>query len=437
MLRKILYIFVLLFFFSCAIQTKDDEEYPEYKSNKVWELDLSLENILDEKTQYDRYLYAVEWDKESKEGYISKIDLYDGKRVWKSDYLFGDSFYTSVDAQLLEHEDTIYILIDNQKESKRILYILDDEGGILKASVRLNETTEEYDEVRATGVLFFYKNCFYWVRNKLCKLSLDHIDFSKDAKEEQIVKPEFLWTDERNKMYVIMFPVQHKNILYFQTYDYYGYHKQYSTRSRIIAYDLEDDRELWGYNCKKLYGYGFDNMKIVGDKLYIIEQGIGCFDLKTGECFHESFQTREDLMHQDDIAGGIYSDGIAYHDGKFFYTNTTSWGSSDQTGIPLKNLHNIICLDAKTLKMVWGVLPKGSGSQTACPTVLNGKVFVPLWLRGLCVLDEKTGKILGIDTSIIDYGGGGIGANYNGLAMFFDYSHYEKDGLVTLMAIRP
>ena len=144
-------------------------------------------------------------------------------------------------------------------------------------------------------------------------------------------------------------------------------------------------------------------------------------------------------MHEDDINGGIFSDGIAYNEGKFFYTNTANWSSSSTTGIPQKNLHNIICLDSKTLKIVWGQMPKGSGSQSACPTVMNGKVFVPLWLRGLCVLDEKNGTILGIDTSIISLGSA-KSFSYDGVAYFMDYSNarfLDKPNNTRLIAIRP
>ena len=436
MLKKIGFLILFsLLFLSCKTPIEEKVKYKEYEVDIAWELELALGNRLDEKTQYGRYLYAVEWNLENQLGYISKIDLLNPKQEWRTEELFKVSF--KIDAQILATNGYVFIIFKDTEEGIRYLYIFEDSAGRLLATIKLNDEETDPINVAANGRLYYYNENLYWIWNNLCKLPFSEIDFSCSPNTKQFITPDYLWFDEEYGLHPLITPIQADNILYFQTYDIDDYNDETPTKSKVIAFDLENEKELWHYNCKKLYGYGLDNMIIVDKKLYIIEQGIGCFDLETGICLHESSQSLKDLMQEDDINGGIYSDGIAYHDGKFFYTNTASWTSSSITGIPRKNIHNIICLDTKTLKFVWGQLPEGSGSQSACPTIMNGKVFVPLWLRGLCVLDEKTGEILGINTSIISYGSDGRSIEYNGLAMFFDYSHYDKDNMVTLVAIRP
>ena len=435
MRKRIIFVLLIIYtviLLSCKLNVnKNDVEYDDYNLDIVWKKDLSLENNLYEKEQYGQYLYCFEKDNNENEC-ISKTDLITSETVWKSNTtLLGIPC-----SPPLKADNCVYALTELNSTYIIKLYIFSDITGELLASIKLSSDDESYSKYRGNGKLFYEEGKLYWIRKKLCCFDLSSVNLSITPFEDQVIEPDILWFDEDYNLKVLLFPIVDNHIIYFQTYDYNGYNNELPTKSKLIAYNLKDEKVLWCHKCTKLYGYGMDNMIIVDDRLYVIEQGIGCFDLQTGKCYHESTQTHEDLLHNDAILGGAFSDGIAYHNGKFFYTNTASWSSSTVTGIPQKYIHNIICLDAKTLKIVWGQLPKGSGSQSACPTVMNGKVFVPLWLGGLCVLDEKNGKILGINKDIVNYGDG-KSFYYNDLAYFLDYSHCNEDDLVTLVAIKP
>ena len=426
----------MVLFFSCArnVNSRDQYDYPAYDTDVLWELRTHFTDAFPNFTQEENYLYCGEkLNASDNYGFFSKINLCDGAYVWKSEELP----FRCLLAKPLIIDNIVYI--PTKVADYPCMYVLDKDSGNLLATLQLWNKDEEKKVLSSEEVLFFCNGKIYWVDSGVFMLDISKIDFFVSPNEIQIIIPERIWYDDVYGLNISIFPVCKDNILYFITYDGNSYNNDWSTHSRVIAFDLINNKELWNYSCKKLYGYGINNQIIVDDKLYIIEQGIGCFDLKTGKCYHESTQTKEDLMHEDDILGGVLSDGITYCDGKFFYTNTASWASSSMTGIPKKYIHNIICLDAKTLKIVWGQLPKGSGSQSACPTVINGKVFVPLCLRGLCVLDEKTGKILGIDTTIVSFGGD-QSFSYNGVAYFMDYNNARdssKENKTRLIAVRP
>lgn len=446
---KTIILLQIVFLLSCSINTrnkKEDFSYPEYSSEIIWDIKTDFTTAYPNFYQEDNYLYSTEKiEQKGIFGFLSKINLLNGNYEWKSDeFPFSDLRSAPIVVNdyifIHTHCSPDYFTDENGEDFDGCLYVFDKRTGKKLATIKLWITDEDYDFLTNTIHMISYDSKIIWAGYGVFLFDISQIDFSINPNKKQQIVPKRIWQDEKYDLNIAMHPVCDNGIIYFQTYDGNGYNYELPTRSRIIAYDINNETELWHYDCKKLYGYGRNNLIIVNDKLYIIEQGIGCFDLKTGRCYHESIQSLEDLMHEDDINGGIFSDGIAYHDGKFFYTNISSWSSSSITGIPEKNIHNIICLDAKTLKFVWGQLPKDSGSQSACPTVINGKVFIPLWLQGLCVLDEKTGQILGIDTSIISFGSA-KSFTYNGIAYFMDYGdrrgNNNSSNQTRLVAIRP
>ena len=439
--KKILFFLFLLqiiFFVSCFDGFKDKKEdynYPEYNTDVIWEMQTHFTSEYPNFFQDKNYLYCSEkTENNKKNGFLSKINLSDGSYVWKSE----EFPFSDLGSAPLVVGEYVFVRIKGG-DVDDCMYVFSKDSGKILAVIQLWITDDDRDNLQSTIYMVSYNNTIYWAGYGLFKFDISKIDFSISSKEIQLIVPERIWYDNNNYLNISMHPVFYDNVMYFQTLDLYGYNEGKTTRSKVVAYDIERETELWHYDCKKLYGYGFENMIILNDRLYTIEQGIGCFDLKTGKCYYEHFQTTEDLMHEDTISGGLDSPGIAYNNGKFFYTNTANWSSSPITGIPQKNLHNIICLDAKTLKMVWGQMPKGSGSQSVCPTVMNGKVFVPLWLQGLCVLDETSGRVLGIDTSIISLGYA-KSFSYSGVAYFMDYSNarfLDKPNNTRLIAIRP
>ena len=108
------------------------------------------------------------------------------------------------------------------------------------------------------------------------------------------------------------------------------------------------------------------------------------------------------MKTQMDVTGGMYSRGISYWDGKFYYTNTAGWSAPELSGIPREYMKNILCIDTDG-NYVWGDLPKNTGSLYTNPQVIKGQCLVAA-SDSLRVYDAKTGKLLGADNKATCFG---------------------------------
>ena len=173
-------------------------------------------------------------------------------------------------------------------------------------------------------------------------------------------------------------------------------------------------------------------MYIVGDKLYIIEDGQGCYRLSDGKVVWEQKLTLEEMKTQIDLAGSIYSAGITYWNDKFYFTNIAGYLTTEMSGIPNEYIKNIECMSSDG-KYVWGDMPDGSGSLYTQPIVLDGKCFVVCW-NNLRVYDAETGEIIGIDNSVKSRGFEKP-VTYEGMFIYFNMN--ADTGTSELVAIRP
>ena len=124
--------------------------------------------------------------------------------------------------------------------------------------------------------------------------------------------------------------------------------------------------------------------------------------------------------------------GIWYDDGRLYYTTVGSTETASQTGMSKDLVYSLVCIDAKTLKFLWGFHPV-SGTSSTYPVVKDGKAYIVTHIDGLRVFDAKTGKLLGVDKSIIAWGNE-ANVLYKDYFIFFNKNF--KTNRATLCAIR-
>lgn len=394
---------------------KTDETENNYVQDVVWTYE--AKNVYASKfcQQYGQYYYIIEYKTAPDKDFVySKIDLKNGEKVWESKIFNLSSKYSPVKANI-NGMDCLIIL-----DSKDFFYFIDDNTGSLLASLtfyknenygKLNTDWDDYVMGNPTKFLFA-NNCLYWTNRftdkmyenpheklqGIVKLDLSMLNFS-NPDDFQYIKPSLVWINSDVRQWIHMVPVEQDGVFYFLTYN------QFLKDPYCIlgAFDTSTDSILWLNKENKLTGSGYRNMLIADDKLFVIEEGQGCYDLKTGEAIWEQYQTEEERNSQIDICASFYSSGISYSDGLLYYTNTMGQYTSSLYGVEKENVKNIQCLDAKTGNFVWGDLPNNPGSLYTNPMVLNNQCFVVGW-ENLRVYDSKTGKLIGIDNSVKSHG---------------------------------
>ena len=279
------------------------------------------------------------------------------------------------------------------------------------------------------GNLFWSNICCDGIHNEgLLKLKMSDIDFTKDPAEEQNLQPVLIWHDETDEVGMMITPIAENGIIYFQTYDYYG-----KATIKTGAVYADTGKIKWIQSTNIMNGTGFKSMYIVANRLYVIANHLGCLNLETGESIYEISYTDDELKTEKALSAGPFLYGASYYDGKFYFTNMSSWSTSSYTGIPEQFVSNIQCMDAASGKLVWGDLPADCGSLGTRPIVENDKVFVTAGECGLRVYNAQNGKLIGVDKTVRTFGEE-ANAQYGGLVMYFNL---RSDHTSTLTAIRP
>ena len=448
--RIILFIILPVLLSSCWLSSNNNnkpvnQEETIYTPDIVWTLNTKCCYGTWFTNQYGRYYYIVEYDSNDGEDFFySKVDLTNGNKVWSSKVFPFKAHAVPLKVKL-NNKDCIIIAGHHS-----VTYILDDENGELLASIVFYQEylSEQFDIFNRNSYSWvFVDNCLYWgshvsdeigddgniIINSnpqgLVKLDLSKVDFTKPAEEEQFIEPVMAWTNNDDRQIIYMYPVVKDDIIYFVTRDKWekqGY-------CNIGAFDTVSGKLKWKKKSNSLTGNGWNNMCIADDKLYVIEVGQGCYDLKTGETIWEQRQEVEELKDNYGIEASIYSRGITYWEGKLYFTNITSWTAASTLGVDEKYINNIECIDANTGKFIWGDMPKDSGSLDTKPHIVNGKCLVVAW-DNLRVYDAVNGNLIGVDNSFISCGKE-LNASYEDLFVFFDNDPKNITSVLTAIRI--
>lgn len=437
---KILMILVILeLITSCSFlcdsnrnKNKNDKNVEEKKYEKDIKWQLELESCYDSEyaLQDGKYYYVAE----RRIGYdidffYSKIDLSTGTKIWETESFKDSPCNSNVPLKVILNGKECLIVSSNEQ----YIYVIDDISGSLLATVKFfnEEKDEDYYRFELGAPSWcYYDTCLYWAPGrKLVRLNLNQLSFSQSSKEAQYIQPEILWTNQENKERILIWPVIQNGIIYFVTYDDYpeiGY-------CILGAYDTVANKMKWKRTSDILTGYGFNNMIIAENKLYIIEDAQGCYDLETGETIWEQNETEEELRTQISIGAGCYSKGITYNDGKLYFTNGAASSSSMVTGIAEKYLKNIQCIDAKTGKYLWGDFPYESASLYTKPVVVNNQCFVRTW-DDLRVYNAETGEFLGRDNGILSIGRE-VPVSYKNTFIYIQKDYQTGSGILTAINV--
>ncbi len=470
-LCKMIFISTIILFFMCSCEswltgttgdssTKKEEskkEEPTYVQDKIWVLDTNSYYNSWFNRQYDKYFYILEYadeDKSKNVYFYSKIDLSNGERVWSTPVFNESMLCYPVIGEVNGKKYMVVLGCSNENGNKiRKLLMFSDATGDLSASIQYYDydVPENKQEYIINCNIMCVGNSLYWptsptyyrgmdlktetnlIRPGIAKLDLSEIDFSKPADELQYVQPTMVWTNKENYGAILVYPVVKNGVIYF------------ITRSREItpwtefdctirgAYDTKTDCVLWEKKSEKHDGEGFNNMLIVGDRLYIMGRAQGCYNLSDGSIVWEQRQTVEEMHSEVGIDASLYSLGITYFGGKIYFTNTGGCRSSEMTGIDNDLIKNIQCIDASDGKYLWGDLPDGSGSLCTRPIVIDNQCFVMGW-DNLRIYNATTGELIGVDNSVKSIGQE-LNAEYDGMFIYFDTD--ESTLTSKLTAIKP
>ncbi len=440
----------MLSFVSCDWGDKNSNnsisEEANYTQKVVWTYEAKNVYASNLCLQSGQYYYIVEYSSENGKDFIySKIELTNGQKVWETEVFSLSPLYSPVKANV-NGTDCLIIL-----DSNELFYFIDDNTGKLLTSLTFYEKLDEYgilntewdDFVMGNPKKFlFVNNSLYWANRftdakydnpekkfqGIVKLDLKELDFSKQN-EPQYIKPELVWTNNDTRQWIHMVPVEQDGVIYFLTYNQF----QKDSYCILGAFDTGSDTIVWLNKNNKLTGNGYKNMFIADNKLFVIEEGQGCYNLKNGEAIWEQYQTAEERDTQIDICASFYSFGISYDNDLLYYTNTMGQYASSLYGVEKETVKNIQCLDAKTGQFVWGDLPNNPGSLYTNPIVLNKQCFVVGW-ENLRVYNSKTGELIGVDNSVKSHGMEQT-ISYDDMFIYFNRSSPEN-GTSVLTAIK-
>ena len=447
-MKKILnFLCVFLYmciFTACPFFKNSKEELPEYKPDVLWTKKFIGYSFLMIPEQYDNFIYGIE-TQEIDDVYYShvyKFDLATGEFIWKT-----KDFKSRTEHAPILIKNKVYIYSNFGK-----FLCFDDETAELLATVVLAKDEESSVKnawcfttinVNDEYICYSYENNNHLNDDGIMRLKLSDIDFSKSPEEIQYIEPDLIWcgtqvnerynTDERIQS---CFAID-EGILYYITTD------RIDTgpfKSKLGAINVASAEVLWEREVD-LEGINDKPFNIIGNYLYVIECGAGCYDKKTGECIWETCQTQEDLMTEDYVGGQTFCGaGQFYSKGCLFYTTDASAITSSIMGYPKELVTNIKCLDLeKSMKnkkatLKWSYMPEGCASLGTRPIVTNGQVFVTAYNCGLYVFEEDTGKVIGVCK---DYYFPGMERNflYDGKVYFFDYDY--ENNVRTLVCFKP
>ncbi len=427
MVKKFVIIsLILLMFGSCKFFSdffnNQDQIKNTYNLNVVWKLQteryFSNRNYL----KIDNYLYFDESDEDYNDvaDYtfcISKVDLDTGRYVWKTNRI--NACMTGWDS-VKKIQDYIFVLSYRGK-----IYVYSDIDGSLVTTVFLGNDDEEKKIFTNSESSVTYNEFLIWdvfssngiyKDDGIVKLNINEIDYTK---ESQVLIPEYIWRrNEEDKQCAANFMIEKDGILYFETC------ARDDLWSFIYAVDLEKNEILWRKYTNGMWGTGQNCLYILDNRLYSIENRIGCYDISKEGCSVFEIEENNGIY----LGGHSTVGGITYSGGYFYYTTSSSPGGNI-VGTPRELIKNIFCIRPSDFKIVWCDLDYKTGSLYSKVVVENNKAFV-FGEDRIRVYNAATGKLLGINDEV----GTWVFENattYNGNVIFFNTDRKTKTSVLT------
>ncbi len=431
-------IFILVLVACDLFKTEKQEEIPEYKSNKLWEKALRSD-LLEMPLQVDNSIYGFEFADGNESGekkIFFKLDLNNGEYIWQTE----EVETTSTEFPFI-FENKVFVYL-----KKGILWILDDATGKKLATIKLMFKNDEKMACISYPAFLITSDGKYlvysWAEQNLInddgimRLSLSDIDYTKDPEEEQVLYPDLIWHGDKvdpewkEDEYISAMMIEENGIVYFETI------AQFSdgNHTRLGAIEVESGKLKWGEmkNLHKRFCGGIKaSLYLLDDNLYVFEKAVACYNKETGKTVWERIQSEKDLLNEPWIGGLVLNKaGVFYDEGCFYYTTTDSYMDPLMTNRKIENIGNVKCLDASTGKLKWQYLTGNCGFTSSRPIVTEEKVFVIVPDIGLWVLDKKTGKLIGVDSSVCNLGDD---RNYlwNGNVYYFNNDYDRQERILT------
>ncbi|MGI5101306.1 lipoprotein [Treponema vincentii] len=439
MKKYLLFILSALLLTACSScdllfnNTKQKDTEPVYTPNYAWKLELDGMQIQSQAYTEDNYLYLLQNIEREKEDGVQliKIDMETGVYVWKADQIFdGHQWYSS---NIVKACNKLYFMRKNG-----IIYCYSDVDGTLLARIQVGTTEQEalHNTYRLETIVTD-GTALYWgsagepgsISAHLLKLDLDAIDYTQNG-AIQIRVPRSLYTkaDWRQCTFWSA-PIIDDNVLYFNTFNI----KHPDGYSSLAAIDLQSETVKWEKKLHGLRGRVNNDLIIKDNILYMLDTtALLRLDKHTGEVLTRYDDEKDPPYTQPLMIPTVSLCGIWYDDGRLYYTTVGSTETASQTGMSKDLVYSVVCIDAKTLKFLWGFHPV-SGTSSTYPVVKDGKAYIVTHIDGLRVFDAKTGKLLGVDKSIIAWGDE-ANVLYKDYFIFFNKNF--KTNRATLCAIR-
>ena len=410
---------------------KDDGKEPAYTPNYAWQLKLDGTQIGSQMYIQQQFLYLVERiHREDADIQLVKIDMETGVYVWKADQISDGEQWRS--SNVVKVGNKLYFMRPN----KGLIYCYAENNGKLLAQIQIGTTETEAIYNRCSlETIVTDGTALYWgsagepgsISAHLLKLDLDAIDYTQNG-AIQIRVPRSLYTkaDWRQCIFWAA-PIIDDNILYFNTYNR-DYPNDYST---LAAIDLQSETVKWEKKLHGLQGVVHNPLLIQKNIIYILDTSLLRIDKQNGDILNRYDEIGPPFT-QPMMIPAISLCGIWYDNDRLYYTTVASTETPSQTGDSWELVYSLVCIDAKTLKFLWGFHPV-SGSSSTYPVVKDGKAYIVTHIDGLRVFDAKTGKLLGVDKSIIAWGNE-ANVLYKDYFIFFNKNF--KTNRATLCAIR-
>lgn len=414
--------------------TKQKDTEPVYTPNYAWKLELDGRRIGSQPYTEGRYFYLIEYLSDTKAVQLVKINMETGSYVWKAEALDdGHEWYSS---NIVKVDNKLYFMRPNS--GLIYCYADNDDDGKLLARVQIGTT--EAEAIRnscSLETIVTDGTALYWgsvgepgtapISGHLLKLDINTIDYTKYS-TIQVCIPHSLYT--KGTRYECTFwsaPIIDNGVLYFNTLNC-DYPDGYST---LVAIDLQSETVKWEKKLSGVAGTTLNTLLVRDDILYVINSSLLRVNKYTGDILTR-YDSEENSTEHPATTPSPSLCGIGYDNGRLYYTTICSSDAHSQTGIPEKFIYSLVCIDTKTLKFLWGFHPV-SGTSSTYPVVKDGKAYIVTHIDGLRVFDAKTGKLLGVDKSIIAWGDE-ANVLYKDYFIFFNTNF--KTNRATLCAIR-
>lgn len=412
---------------------KDTEREPSYTPNYAWQLKLDGMQIHSQAYTADNYLYLLQNIEREKEDGVQliKIDMETGAYVWKADQIFdGHQWYSS---NIVKADNKLYFMRKNG-----IIYCYSDIDGTRLARIQVGTTEQEALHNRyKLKTIVTDGTALYWgsagdpgsINAHLLKLDLDAIDYTQNGAIQIRVSRSLYTKADWRQCTFWSAPIIDGNILFFNTFNI----KHPDGYSTLVAIDLQSEAVKWEKELHGLQGRVNNDLIIKDNILYMLDvTALLRVDKHTGEVLTRYDDEKDPPYTQPLMIPTVSLCGIWYDDGRLYYTTVGSTETASQTGMSKDLVYSLVCIDAKTLKFLWGFHPV-SGTSSTYPVVKDGKAYIVTHIDGLRVFDAKTGKLLGVDKSIIAWGNE-ANVLYKDYFIFFNKNF--KTNRATLCAIR-